>query len=70
MTIIPAASDFPHPCTTSVGDVVSSAHALIAACGCNYGCPACVGPILASDETRGYSPKGAALKVLQLIAGG
>ncbi len=50
-------------------DVVSSAHALVAACGCNHGCPACVGPILASDETRGHSPKSAALKVLQLIAG-
>ncbi len=51
-------------------DVVASAHALVAACDCSHGCPACVGPILASDETRGYSPKSAALKVLQLIAGG
>ncbi len=40
---------------------------LIAACGCRYGCPACVGPILASDEVRGYSPKSAALKVLELL---
>jgi len=47
--------------------VVQRAHAMIAACACSYGCPACVGPILASDEQRGFSPKGAALRVLNLI---
>ena len=40
---------------------------LIGGCGCNYGCPACVGPILSSDEQRGYSPKLAACKVLELF---
>jgi DEAD/DEAH box helicase domain-containing protein len=48
-------------------EVVTRARAMIAACGCRYGCPACVGPILASDEARGYSPKSAALKVLELF---
>jgi hypothetical protein len=28
-----------------------------------------VGPILASDEVRGYSPKAAALQVLALLGG-
>lgn len=48
--------------------VVARAHALIQGCDCRHGCPACVGPILASDEVRGYSPKGAALQVLELFA--
>lgn len=37
---------------------------LIAACPCSLGCPACVGPILASEAERGYSPKAAALTIL------
>ncbi len=47
--------------------VVHGARELIGACDCLYGCPACVGPILASDEVRGYSPKSASLKVLELL---
>jgi DEAD/DEAH box helicase domain-containing protein len=49
--------------------VVSDAAELVTACDCQYGCPACVGPILASDEVRGYSPKAAALQVLALLRG-
>jgi DEAD/DEAH box helicase domain-containing protein len=52
------------------GEVVAAAHALVAACDCRYGCPACVGPVLASDEARGYSPKSAALQVLGLLGNG
>lgn len=48
-------------------EVIRGARAMIQACGCNFGCPACVGPILASDETRGYSPKAAAMQVLALL---
>ncbi len=48
-------------------EVVRGARELVAACGCTYGCPACVGPILASDETRGFSAKAGALKVLDLL---
>ncbi|WP_459863952.1 DEAD/DEAH box helicase [Endothiovibrio diazotrophicus] len=47
--------------------VVAGARELVAACGCSHGCPACVGPILASEEVRGFSPKRAALTVLDLI---
>ncbi len=47
--------------------VVNHAAALVNACGCRFGCPSCVGPILASDEVRGYSPKSAALRVLGLL---
>ncbi len=49
--------------------VAGDAHALVQACGCEFGCPACVGPILASDEQRGFSPKTAALTVLGLFIG-
>ncbi|MFC1747837.1 DEAD/DEAH box helicase [Pseudomonadota bacterium] len=42
---------------------------MVAECDCAYGCPSCIGPILASDEVRGYSPKQSALKVLQLFNG-
>ena len=48
--------------------VVNEAHDMVKACGCNHGCPACVGPILASEEQQGHSPKAAALTVLGLLA--
>jgi DEAD/DEAH box helicase domain-containing protein len=48
--------------------VVTRARAVVAACPCGSGCPACIGPILASDETRGFSPKTAALAVLDLLS--
>ncbi|TCJ18532.1 DEAD/DEAH box helicase [Parasulfuritortus cantonensis] len=47
--------------------VVEGARALVGRCACKHGCPACVGPILASDEARGQSPKSAALAVLDLL---
>lgn len=46
-------------------ELVSAATSLISGCRCGSGCPACVGPILASDEQR--SPKGSALRVLALL---
>jgi DEAD/DEAH box helicase domain-containing protein len=48
--------------------LVQQAHAMVKACGCRHGCPACIGPILASEEQRGFSPKQAALTVLGLLA--
>jgi DEAD/DEAH box helicase domain-containing protein len=50
-------------------EVIAAAEALVSGCGCRYGCPACVGPVLASDEARGYAPKTAALRVLALLGG-
>jgi DEAD/DEAH box helicase domain-containing protein len=47
--------------------LVDDAQALVAGCSCRHGCPSCIGPILASDECRGYSPKQAALQVLSLL---
>lgn len=55
------------PLYDTAAELVPQALALIRGCGCRYGCPACVGPILACDETRGYSPKRAANRVLELF---
>ncbi|MCP3867096.1 MAG: DEAD/DEAH box helicase [Gammaproteobacteria bacterium] len=52
------------------GDLVTQAAGMVSDCDCTRGCPACVGPILASDETRGYSPRQSALKVLELLKNG
>jgi DEAD/DEAH box helicase domain-containing protein len=49
-------------------EIVSRTIELVQDCGCLSGCPACVGPILASDESKGYAPKQAALTVLNMIS--
>ena len=48
-------------------ELVRKARGLVADCECRLGCPACVGPVLASDEDRGHSPRVLALKVLDLL---
>jgi DEAD/DEAH box helicase domain-containing protein len=55
------------PLCESRDTIVRDAQQLVADCSCSHGCPSCIGPILASDETRGYSPKQAALEVLSLL---
>ncbi|MEJ2405390.1 MAG: DEAD/DEAH box helicase [Candidatus Thiodiazotropha sp.] len=47
--------------------IVRDALALVTACDCSHGCPSCIGPILASAETREYSPKESALQLLNLL---
>jgi len=51
-------------------DIVQHAWELVDACDCAHGCPACIGPILASDEQRGDAPKHLTLTVLSLLAQG
>jgi DEAD/DEAH box helicase domain-containing protein len=58
------------PLYAASGEILDQARRMLEGCGCAFGCPACVGPILASDEERGYSPKRQAVKVLELLAGG
>ena len=48
--------------------IVRGALELVEHCDCRYGCPSCVGPVLASDEERGYSPRELAQTVLGLFA--
>ena len=49
-------------------EIIARTIALIQDCSCQYGCPSCVGPILASDESLGYAPKHASLTVLRLLS--
>jgi DEAD/DEAH box helicase domain-containing protein len=48
--------------------VVAGATRLVAACACAKGCPACVGPILSSEEQQEGSAKDLAHAVLLLLA--
>jgi len=48
--------------------VIERSTELVAQCACKHGCPACVGPVLAADDTR-RSPKQVALVVLALLCG-
>ncbi len=49
-------------------ELVTQAQALVSACSCRAGCPACIGPVLATDESRTTTPKQLALRVLRLLA--
>jgi DEAD/DEAH box helicase domain-containing protein len=49
--------------------VVGEAQRMVSSCSCAAGCPACIGPILGSDEQRTLSPKDLAVVVLSLLAG-
>ncbi|TYT25549.1 DEAD/DEAH box helicase [Luteimonas viscosa] len=48
-------------------DLRQQALGLIRSCPCAHGCPACVGPILASSEAAGKSVKAAGVHVLELL---
>ena len=48
-------------------DLRQQALGLIRSCPCAHGCPACVGPILASSEVAGKSVKAAGVQVLELL---
>ena len=48
-------------------ELVRRARELVAACDCRLGCPACVGPVLGSDEERGHSPRELAARVLAML---
>ena len=47
--------------------LVADARELVRDCPCGAGCPACVGPILTGDDSRGSTPKELALRVLGLL---
>jgi len=49
---------------------ITSAIDLVKNCECVLGCPACVGPILAVEQSGQSSPKQSALKVLRLLTSG
>ena len=50
-------------------ELVARARELVERCDCTGGCPACVGPVLAMDESRVLAtPRQLALQVLGLLA--
>jgi DEAD/DEAH box helicase domain-containing protein len=49
-------------------ELISRALELIQRCDCKAGCPACVGPVLAADETATTTPRQMALQVVQALA--
>ncbi len=48
-------------------ELLARARELVAACDCRAGCPACVGPVLAADESKTDSPRMLAARVLELL---
>ena len=48
-------------------ELLARARELVAACDCSAGCPACVGPVLAADESKADSPRLLAARVLELL---
>jgi DEAD/DEAH box helicase domain-containing protein len=50
-------------------ELLTHALALVEACDCRSGCPACVGPILAADEDAQRTPKALAARVLAMLIG-
>ncbi len=48
-------------------ELLKRAQELVSECDCKSGCPACVGPVLAADETLIESPKFLTAKVLALL---
>lgn len=49
-------------------DLVAQARSLLERCDCHYGCPACIGPVLAVDEVPERAPKALAARVLALLS--
>ena len=63
----PGGIGLSEPLHVAQAEIVAGALSMVGRCDCQYGCPACVGPILASDEERGYNPRELAITVLGLL---
>ena len=63
----PGGVGLSEPLLALAEEIVQGAADLIGQCPCPQGCPACVGPILASEAQRGFSPKAAASRILSLL---
>ncbi len=64
----PGGVGLSEPLWTRQGELVQRARELVQACECRAGCPACVGPVLASDEAGATTPKMLALRALEQLA--
>jgi DEAD/DEAH box helicase domain-containing protein len=61
----PGGIGFSEPLFAMHGDLLARTRALIAGCGCEHGCPTCVGPI----GNTGPLAKTVALRILELVTG-
>lgn len=65
----PGGVGLSEPLWTRQRELVQRAIELVERCDCRAGCPACVGPVLATDEEREHAtPKALARRVLGLLA--
>ena len=64
----PGGIGLSEPLFRRASQLVTAAIDLVRGCSCTVGCPACVGPALASDESNGRSAKVLATTVLDLFA--
>ena len=65
----PGGIGLSEPLFRRAAELVAGALDLVRGCSCSVGCPACVGPVLASDESAQRSGKLLAVIVLDLFAG-
>ena len=64
----PGGVGLSEPLWTRQSELVARAAELVERCDCKAGCPACVGPVLATDEAGdGATPKSLARRVLGLL---
>ncbi len=61
----PGGMGLSEPLFRRAPQLVADAFSLICECECSGGCPACVGPVLATDESRARSMKALAMTVLE-----
>ena len=64
----PGGSGMSEPLYRDAAVLLRDALALVRSCECRCGCPACVGPVLESDEHARRAPRAAAARVLELLA--
>ena len=64
----PGGIGLSEPLFRRASQLVTAAIDLVRGCSCTVGCPACVGPALASDESNSRSAKVLATTVLDLFA--
>ena len=64
----PGGIGLSEPLFRRASNLIAKARDLVEGCDCSVGCPACVGPVLAGDESEGRSARDLALTVLDLLA--
>jgi len=64
----PGGIGLSEPLFRRAAELIAKSRDLVAGCSCSVGCPACVGPVLAGDETGARSARCLALAVLDLLA--